>query len=226
MQGDDAQMLLWARQALGVPEAREEWIVKTPWSAVVALHTTDTVYYLKRTAPDLFIEAAVIDTCRKLCGINDIPEIIAQNDALHCFLMNSCGDASLRTLSRDCFQMDLFLQALAQYRAFQQATAPHVSAFLDRGVPDWRLAQFPALYEALISDDAFLAAQKLNAEQIRQLRQGVPKLPAICAELAGFGIPECLNHSDLNDNNILVTEATGAVSIIDLGETAVDHPFL
>ena len=226
MQPDHAEMIDWARRVLRQPEATAEAIVDTPWSSVVALHTPISTHYLKRTAPDLFIESSVINTCRNLCGVTAIPEIIAQNEALHCFLMASCGDMSLRALFQGGMNIPPFIEAMGMYRAFQRATVQHVSAFLALGVPDWRLAQFPALYDGLVRDDLFLKAQGLDADQARDLRQAAPALSALCLELAGYAIPESLNHSDLNDNNILITTATQKISIIDLGETAVDHPFL
>ena len=180
--------------------------------------------YLKQTPPDLFIEVDVIQTCRELCGITDIPEIIAVNKKLHCFLMKECGDASLRTVFDGQLNVDLLVQGLKVYKNMQQATAPHVDAFLKIGVPDWRLEQFPKLYQVLVSNEEFLKAHELEITQIKILKNSEKKIKILCQELSSYGMPECLNHSDFHENNMLYSNSTQKVSIIDLGEVAINHP--
>lgn len=52
----------------------------------------------------------------------------------------------------------------------------------------------------------------------------IDRVKKLCAELATFGIEETLNHSDFHDNNILYDRTNKTTAIIDLGETAINHP--
>jgi aminoglycoside/choline kinase family phosphotransferase len=201
-----------------------ETVVQTPWSSVLKICTPQEPLYLKQTPPDLFIEVDIIQKCRDLCKIMDIPEIIADNQDLHCFLMKSCGDVSLRTLFDGHLNVDLLVQALQVYKKMQHATLPHVDIFLKIGVPDWRLERFPTVYQDLTRHEIFLKTHGLEAAQIQILQEGSAKLEALCKKLSHYGIPECLNHSDFHENNMLFTHATQKISIIDLGETAINHP--
>ncbi len=221
----DHAIIHWARQVLDAPDAVAETIVETPWSRVLKISARGKNYYLKQPAAGLFVEAAIISKCRSLCGITAIPELIAQDDALHCFLMGDCGDKSLRMIFDGKLDAALMAAGIRAYTGFQRATAPHVDAFLQAGVPDWRGYKMPALYDALVNDDAFMAGQQLDNAQIKSARDYAAQVAASCAALAKFGIAECLTHSDIHDNN-MIFGADGRISIIDLGETAVDHPFL
>ncbi len=214
----------WAMQVLEQTEIKTEVVVQTHWSTVLKMSARQGTIYLKQTPPDLFVEVEVINKCRALCGITDIPEVIAVNKNLHCFLMKECGDASLRTVFNGVLNIDLLIQGIEIYTKMQKATAPHVDAFLQAGVPDWRLENFSKLYQERISNKNFLKAYGLESNQITLLQDAVGKVEALCQELSNYGIPECLNHSDFHENNMLFCNATQKVSIIDLGETAINHP--
>jgi len=215
----------WAMKVLKQTEINITVVVETPWSNALKINTLQGPVYLKQTPPDLFIEADIIQKCRNLSNITDIPEVIAANKNLNCFLMKSCGDASLRTVFDGHLDVVLLVLGLQIYRRMQQATAPHVDSFLQAGVPDWRLERFPKLYLHLISDEEFLQTYGLDTTQIKILQESVGKVEMACQALSEYGIPECLNHSDFHENNMVFSNATKKVSIIDLGETAIDHPF-
>ena len=219
------QIILWAKNILSLNRLNTETVVQTPWSSVLKISTPQGKLYLKQTPPDLFIEVDIIQKCRDLCKITDIPEVIAENKNLHCFLMKECGDTTLRTLFDGHLKIDLLIQGLQVYKAMQRATAPHVNAFIQAGVPDWRLGQFPTLYQDLVSNEAFLKANGLEKRQINTLQNALVSLDTLCQELSSYGIPDCLNHSDFHDNNMLFSSTTKKISIIDLGETAINHPF-
>lgn len=214
----------WAKKALKKTDINFTVVVETPWSNVLKISTLECSVYLKQTPPELFIEVEIIQKIRELCGIIDIPEVIAANKNLHCFLMKECGDVSLRTLFDENFNVDLLVQGLQVYIKMQRATVPHVNAFLQVGVPDWRLEHFPELYNALISNEEFLKSHELETAQIKILQKAVRKVETLCQELSNYKIPECLTHSDFHENNMLFSNTTKKISIIDLGETAINHP--
>lgn len=218
-------VLEWAMTTLKQAEMNAAVVVETPWSKVLKLSTPQGIVYLKQTPADLFLEVEIIKKCRELCGIVDIPEVIATNKELNCFLMKACGDVSFRTLFGGQLNVALLMQGLQLYTKMQKATARHVNAFLQAGAPDWRLENFPKLYQDLISNEAFLKEHGLETTQIQILQNSVEKLQRLCQELSIYGIAECLNHSDFHDNNILFSSTNQKISIIDLGETAINHPF-
>ncbi|CEG58258.1 TPA: phosphotransferase [Legionella pneumophila] len=219
------QIILWAKNILGSNMLDTEIVVQTPWSSVLRISTPEGPFYLKQTPPTLFIEVDILQKYRNLCKITDIPEVIAENKNLHCFLMKECGDVTLRTLFDGHLKIDLLVQGLQVYKVLQLATVPYVTAFIQSGVPDWRLEKFPTLYQDLVGDDVFLKANGLDTAQIKTLQNAMMDLEILCQELSSYGIPECLNHSDFHENNMLFSSITKKISIIDLGETAINHPF-
>lgn len=219
------QIILWAKNILGSNMLDTEIVVQTPWSSVLRISTSEGPFYLKQTPPTLFIEVDILQKYRNLCKITDIPEVIAENKNLHCFLMKECGDATLRTLFDGHLKIDLLVQGLQVYNAMQRATVPHVAVFIQAGVPDWRLKQFSTLYQDLVGNESFLTVNGLETSQIKTLQDAMVSLEALCQELSSYGIPECLNHSDFHENNMLFSSTTKKISIIDLGETAINHPF-
>ena len=219
-----AEALEWAMKTLKQSALNTSVVVETHWSIVVKIGISNGSVYLKQTPPDLFIEARVLRKCREICGITDVPEVIAVNNKLHCFLMKECGDATLRILFDGKLNVELLIQGLEVYKNLQHATAKHVDVFLQDGVPDWRLKIFSKLYQDLVSDDAFLKAHQLKSDQIKILQNAVRKVETLCQELSQYGISESLNNTDFHDNNMLFSHATQKIRIIDMGETAISHP--
>lgn len=214
----------WAMKVLKQTEMKSSVIVETPWSTVLKINTQDGPVYLKQTPSDLFIEFEILKKCRDLCQVNDIPEIIKVNESLRCGLMKSCGEASLRTMFNEHLNVDLLINGLQVYRKIQQATAPHVDGFIQLGVPDWRLERFPKLYHDFVSNEEFLLTHGLEMAQVNLLQEGVHKIKNLSQALLNYGILPCLDHSDFHENNMLFNNATKKISIIDLGETAINHP--
>lgn len=46
-----------------------------------------------------------------------------------------------------------------------------------------------------------------------------------CQKLSGYSIKQTIVQPDFNDNNTLIDSVTGAITIIDLGEIVISHPF-
>ena len=226
-----AEIIGWAAGLLGQASPATQVVAQTPYSTVIKIDGGHALYYLKQTPPNLFIEAKVIAICRDKCGIRAIPEIIASDPRRNCFLMTSCGDLSLRQRCGGSYEhgkldIELAGKALRLYRDMQLATMDHICTFIDLGVPDWRLDKMPQLYRDLVDDAAMLQDYNLDQAHIASLRELAGEVERKCKALSAFGIEACLNHSDLHDGNMLFDRATQAVSLIDLGEVTVDHPFL
>ena len=232
LQGDPHQdiswlsdLLDWARTSLQTPLLDVAVVSNTPWSKVVRCRTRDGVYFLKQPVEDFYMEVDVIKACADLGFKDCLPSIVEVNATLHCFLMASCGDTTLRDLLDRQLRIDLFDQSLHVYRDLQKASAPCVEHFIRVKVPDWRLHKWPALYRQIVEDGSLLSAHEINAPQITALRSLVPMMADLAAELQSYRLGEGLNHTDFHDNNVIWHQKLDRLTLIDWGESAINHPF-
>lgn len=204
-------------------DARVERVVSTPYSEVDKVTSGNAVYFLKKTPPGLFLEAAIlrwIDGCDPSLAV---PKVVAADANQHCFLLASCGEETLRSYFAGHARLDVLRAPLLAYTEIQKASQASAPALLAMGVSDWRLAQLPALYHAFVSADADLERWGIEPEDRRKLRAFQPHFAARCEDVASLGLPDVLNHSDFQENNIVRDAATGTCTIIDWGEVSVSH---
>lgn len=225
---DFQDIIDWAYRVLDTDAAEiaAEVIVKTPWSCVIRIEAPAGVFYLKKTPPDLWIEAAVTRFCTETLALDCTPRLRAADKTLGCFLMESCGDVTLRTHFAGHADMDLLCRGIGSFRQLATAAAPHTESLLQMGVPDWRLSTLPAVFSRRVANAGFLRAQGYSAAAAEKFSACLLRLRADCAELAAGGIAETLCHCDFHDNNITVDLRTRRTAVIDLGETVLSHPFL
>ena len=222
-----AECISWAQGIIGITDdkvfAQSKIIAKTPWSYVVRFETSDGYIYLKRT-PDLFgLEPAIIQILHDQFHAR-VPTLIAHNAELNCFLMKDAG-SSLRDIIKKKFDETLLCRAVEQFTSLQITAADRVDVFLDIGVPDYRLDKLPDLYKALISQNELLKAEGLSEVDINTLKALLPKISNLCKKLADYSIKQTLVQPDFSDNNMLIDEITQRITIIDLGEIVISHPF-
>ncbi|MBN9288668.1 MAG: hypothetical protein BGO43_08885 [Gammaproteobacteria bacterium 39-13] len=199
-----------------------ETVVETPWSSVFRFSTSKGNVYLKQTAPSLFLEPKIMQLLTELhCGV---PIVITINDELHCFLMKEAGE-SLREYLKADFQPNLLHQAIKQFTAIQRSTENQIEVFFALGVPDWRLDKLATLYENIINQTEFLKADGITDKELKILHDLSPKVLEQCELLSQYQIPETLVQPDFNTNNILFNQNTKDMTLIDLGEIAITHPF-
>lgn len=200
-----------------------ENVQNTPWSYVVRFDTSDGYIYLKHT-PELFaLEPTIIQILHEQFHAS-VPIIIALNTELNCFLMKDAGKP-LRVILKQKFDEALLCRAIDQFTLLQIAVADHVDVFLDIGVPDYRLDKLPSLYKELISQKDLLAAEGLSEVEISKLVALLPKVFNLCKKLSDYSIKQTLVQPDFNDNNTLIDEVSKKITIIDLGEIVISHPF-
>lgn len=200
-----------------------EIIQKMPWSSVTRFSTNKGFVFLKQTPPALSLEPAITKILYDKLHAN-VPFVIAANEALHCFLMKDDGSPLRETLKHH-FDADLLCQAIKIYTDIQYASIEHINLFLNIGVPDWRLNKLPILYTQLIKDEKRLIEDGITTDELNTLYQLQPKFKKMCEQLSEYKIPESLDHCDFHDNNILIDSDTNKITIIDLGETVISHPF-
>lgn len=210
----------WARALLPSGGLITETVCETPYSHVVRLRVGEHVFYLKKTPAGLFREASVMKALAT-CQPGGVPEIIASNTKLRCFLMRDAGQP-LRACLKAGADVDLFTRALQHYAQLQQTSALHVQDLLSIGVPDWRCSQLPEVLSRLLQHPV-LAAGPFSMSELDRLHRYTDAVHRHCEALSAFAIPATLEHADFHDNNILIGKAGSCV--IDWGEAVISHPF-
>ena len=200
-----------------------ENILNTPWSYIIRFETSDGLIYLKQTPELISLEAEIINILADKFNIR-VPEIIAHNAQLNCFLMKDAG-RSLREILKQKFDINLFCKAINNFTSMQLATADNVNDFIDIGVPDWRLDKLPDLYMQLLAQKDMLIADGLLESELIELKKLLPKVSSLCQKLADYKIKQSIVQPDFNDNNTLIADKSEDITIIDLGEIAISHPF-
>ena len=220
--------LKWAKQYLlshkQSTTLRHRIVVETSYSVVYQLETTHDTIYVKQVPKALFLESQTLHFLHQHACKNT-PEIIAENAGLNCFMMTACGSISLRHLFNEEVNIDQLKQGILNYTNIQRLLENKITPLLSLGIPDWRLAHFPGLYEKLIQQDDLLIGDGLTTKEVEQLRQHYPTVVKLCSDLASYKIPETLGHCDFQYNNMLLDKKTGEICIIDWAETVITHPF-
>lgn len=220
MLADSAQIIAWARAQLPAGESYvAEQVCTTPYSCVMRLSSGKASYYLKQTPPHLFREAAVTKLLESVAP-DAVPQLVASNRELGCFLIADAGD-QLRAYLKAGGDICAFVKALQAYAELQQASITHIDDLLALGVPDWRLANLPKLFLGLLNKPDVVLA--LTSAEQQQLKEYAEVIEAQCTQLAACGIPETIEHPDFQDKNIVVQGK--AVCVIDWGEAVISHPF-
>ncbi len=200
-----------------------ELVRTTPWSSVTRFATSDGYIYLKHTPKLLALEAGIIQILHDKFHAS-VPEVIAHNAELNCFLMKDAG-RPLREILKKKFDATLLCKAIDQFTSMQIAVADHVNIFLDIGVPDWRLDKLPDLYKQLLLKKDLLIADGLSEVEISELETLPPKISNLCKKLSGYPIKQTIIQPDFHDNNLLMDDISQNITIIDLGEIVISHPF-
>ncbi len=200
-----------------------ENVINTPWSYLVRFETTDGYVYLKQT-PELFaLEREIIQILHDQFHAS-VPTVIAHSAELNCFLMKDAG-RSLREILKKKFDEALLCRAIEQFTSLQISVAERVDVFLDISVPDYRLDKLPGLYKELISQHDLLIAEGLSEVEISKLEALLPKISNLCKKMSDYSIKQTIVQPDFNDNNTLIDDKSQAITIIDLGEIVISHPF-
>ena len=198
-------------------------MLNTPWSYVGRFKTSKGYIYLKQTPELLALEAPLTQVLHDKYKAN-VPEVIAHNTQLRCFLMKDAGNP-LRERLKKKFDKDLLCKTIEQLSALQINVSDSINIFLKLGVPDWRLDKIPSLYKRLIRENDILLEDGLIEVEIVKLMRLLPKVKILCEKLSGYSVKQTLVQCDFHDNNVLIEEKTKVLTFIDLGGIVVSHPF-
>ena len=196
-----------------------------PWATALRVPTNRGCVWFKATMAGLVHESAITQALSQWIP-GRTPDVLAADTDRNWLLMADGGER-MRALCQAAGDTGLARTLHRDYAALQQALVRRVPQMLALRTPDCRLAGFPALYLDLLCRTDMLGIgeeEGLTREELARLHALAPRVEAICAELAEFGIPETLQHDDLHWNNVLVRD--GRLTIFDWGDSSVSHPFL
>jgi hypothetical protein len=202
-----------------IEQAHVRW-----WSTVMRVPTTEGDLYFKANAPPHRFEASLIATLVRLQP-GQVPELPAADPDRGWLLMRD-GGTRLRELVQAPADLARWEELLPRYAELQLALAPHVDELLAAGVPDVRLAGLPGSLEQLLENDEAILLDRphgLTSDERERLRERLPEIAAAATELAGYGIPETIQHDDFHDGNVFVRD--GRYLFFDWGDSCVSHPF-
>lgn len=117
--------------------------------------------------------------------------------------------------------------ALVMMAETQLALAAHLPEMLGFGVPDQRLDRLPDLLADLLAHPERLVLEgpdALTVGELRRLESLMPRVQAACAALAGYGLPDTIDHGDFFDKHVLLEG--GGYRLMDWGDAIITHPFL
>ncbi|HVN61272.1 MAG TPA: hypothetical protein VMT59_08400 [Gaiellaceae bacterium] len=176
------------------------------WSTVLRVPTDGGPVWFKANMPVLSREAAIVSVLARRRP-DCVPELLAA-DLERGWMLQADGGTRLREAGVDaaCWK-----DVLPLYAGLQLDTAEDRTALLEAGAPDRTLAVLPTLYDELVAGES------------AELCALTPRVEELCAELAGLGLPETVQHDDLHDGQIFVRD--GRYRFFDWAEACVSHPF-
>ncbi len=113
-------------------------------------------------------------------------------------------------------------EALRAFGRLQTDSTQCVDDLLAIGCLDRRLNSLIDQIDPLLN--SLDASFGLSEAEIAQLRTRVPRLTAMCAELASYRVPPALVHGDMHMSNVVVRG--GDYQFFDWTDACVAHPFL
>ena len=144
-----------------------------------------------------------------------VAEVIAWEEHLSWLLLADAG-SPMRAFGNP---PETWLDLLPKYAELQRGEAAYAGDHIANGVPDLRPELWPGRFESLLQLDL-----PLEHAEIENLRRFAPRFAALCRELAGYGLPETIQHDDLHMSNVY---AKGAhLRVLDWGDSSVSHPFV
>lgn len=187
-----------------------------PWSTVLRVPTDRGDVYFKANTHALRHEAAVVALLaerRPDC----MPRLLAADRERGWMLMADAGTRLRELIARER-DLTRWLDVLPLYAGVQIDLSEQADELVGLGVPDMRLATLPARYERLLAE-----LDGVPPDDARRLREAVPHVVAMCEELAAYGLPETIQHDDLNDGQVYLCD--GRYLLLDWADACVSHPF-
>jgi hypothetical protein len=184
------------------------------WSTVLRVPTADGTLWFKAVAPDHAFEPQLTALLGRLLP-DRVPELVAV-DLDQAWMLMRDGGERLRELPAS---VEHWERVLPRYAELQLAATPHADELLALGVPDERLEGLRSRLEDALS----VKPKGLSTRAYRQMLERLPAVEAIAEQVTAHGIAETLQHDDLHDGQVYVSD--GRYRIFDWGDSCVSHPF-
>jgi hypothetical protein len=181
------------------------------WATAMRVETSDGVVWFKANSAAHRQEA---EATALLARVHPelLPELLAVDPERGWMLTRDAG-TRLRELITEERTLRRWLDVLPLYARLQRDAVPLVDELLAAGVPDRRLALLPDRFEEILGAiDGGGAYRRL-----------VPEVRDRCERLAGYGVPETIQHDDLHDAQVFVRD--GRILLSDWGDAVISHPF-
>jgi hypothetical protein len=193
------------------------------WSTAIRIPTSDGPIWFKATRPEGAFEARLTPLLASLWPDRTV-EVLAVDGDRGWALTRDAG-TRLRDL-KDGAVVAHWEQLLPRYAEMQAGLAGRVGELEALGVPSLRLAQLATDLAALLDEPELLMTGQdggVDGERRDALRARLAAFGEECRRLASYGIPETLQHDDLNDGNAFLRD--GHHVIFDWGDACISHPF-
>jgi len=190
--------------------------------ALIRFQTNGSAVWFKATGEPNRRELAITETLAARFP-QYVPRIIAVRRDWNAWLSDEIEGTQLDS-AQDFGSWCCAARTLAE---LQVGSIGHTSPILDAGAHDSRFAKlhsqippFFAAMEELMEAQVKTPPQRLSSQEMRIVQM---QLTEALGALEATGIPDALNHFDLNPGNVIV--GGGKSRFLDWAETAIGNPF-
>ena len=184
-----------------------------PWATVLRVPLADSIAWFKACAPVQAFEPWL--SSELFVRWPDRVARVLGHDGERGWLLLADAGTPVRALGNP---PEAWLLALPLYAELQRGETAYVHDHLAHGVPDLRVATWPARYDDLLTRDL-----PLDEDEIRRLRDFAPRFSELCSELAAYKVPETVQHDDLHMANLY--KKGERLRLLDWGDSSISHPF-
>ena len=218
------EVAAWIKRELGRSDltapSGDTLVRLRPWSVILRLPTeAGSIVWFKASPRGSGFEPELAATLHRLVP-NCTLAPIAINTARAWSLTPDGGELLAHTLPASLSGTRGWEEPLGQYSELQRQLAEHTEELIDLGVPDFRPANIPRRVMDVVD-----SADPIDPERSRHLRRQVESLEQQCTRLEEDGIPASLEHGDLHEGQVLVSD-DGRYTYFDWGDSSVAHPFM
>jgi hypothetical protein len=206
----------WIRECLE-PAGPVETFRERPWATVLRVPLAEGCAWFKACAPVQAFEPHL--TAQLFARWPDrVPEVLGHDDERAWLLLADAGTSVGESGEPTDVWVRAMVRALPLYAELQRGEVAHAREHLAHGVPDLRPETWPARYEDFLGCDL-----PLTADEIGRLRRFARGFADLCAQLAGYGVPQSIQHDDLHTGSLYLRG--GRLRVLDWGDASVSHPF-
>jgi hypothetical protein len=195
------------------PTGGTELVHERPWGTVRRVPVAGGAAWFKVCPPGQAFEPRLTAALARRWS-DRLPDVLGYDEERAWLLLGDAGEP-LGIGSGP----ESWLSILPLYAELQRGEAAHATGHLDGGVPDRRIATFPALYATMLAREL-----PVRSGDVTRLQAFAARFAELCDELAARGVAETIQHDDLHGANVYPHD--GAPRILDWGDSCVSHPFL